>query len=73
MPTLFEIVVLAIGLLATTAIALLLAPTFVWVRRRLSRREAPERELRAEGMLDPKAIAGDVAVRAGAVAPVDPE
>jgi diguanylate cyclase (GGDEF)-like protein len=73
MPTLFEIVLLAIGLLATTAIALLLAPTFLWVRRRLSRREAPERELRAEGMLDSKASANDVAVRASAVAPVDPE
>jgi diguanylate cyclase (GGDEF)-like protein len=64
MPTISEIVLVAIGILATLAFALLLAPTFVWVRRRFIGRNEPEQETKTEGMLDPKAVANEVAVRA---------
>jgi diguanylate cyclase (GGDEF)-like protein len=60
-----EIVLAAIGILATLAFAMLLAPTFVWVRRRLTARSEQEQETRTEGMLDPKAIANELAGRGG--------
>ena len=66
MPTTSELVLAAIGILATLAFALLLAPTFVWVRRRLAARSEQEQETRTEGMLDPKAIANELAGRAPA-------
>ena len=67
MPSISDIVLAAIGILATLAFALLLAPTFLWVRRRLTKAEE-ERELRSEGMLDPKAIEKELANRRGVAA-----
>jgi diguanylate cyclase (GGDEF)-like protein len=61
-----DIVLAAIGILATLAFAMLLAPTFVWVRRRLAARTEPEQE-KSEGMLDPKAIANELVGRGAAV------
>ena len=71
MPTTSEIVLAAIGILATLAFALLLAPTFVWVRRRMAGRGEQEGGTRTEGTLDPKAIANELAGRA--VATTDDE
>jgi diguanylate cyclase (GGDEF)-like protein len=62
MPPISELVLAAIAILAILAFALLLAPTFVWVRRRFTGRAA-QKEIRSEGMLDPKAIANDAATR----------
>ncbi|HEY8238666.1 MAG TPA: GGDEF domain-containing protein [Candidatus Limnocylindrales bacterium] len=70
MPTVSDIVLAAIGILATVAFALLLAPTFVWVRRRLSSGEE-ETETKAEGMLDSKAIEKELAGRRGVAAGAD--
>ncbi|HEY4227994.1 MAG TPA: GGDEF domain-containing protein [Candidatus Limnocylindrales bacterium] len=58
-----DIILAAIGILATVAFALVLAPVFVWARRRFFNKAAPEPETRTEGMLDPKLIANEVAVR----------
>jgi len=63
MPSISDIVLAAIGILATLAIALLIAPTFVWVRRRMAPQANPE--LRTEGALDPKAIARELAGKGG--------
>ncbi len=65
MPTTSDIVLASIGILASIAFALLLAPTFVWVRRRMAAR-TEEEEVRTEGMLDPKAIARELTGRAPA-------
>ncbi|HEX3266070.1 MAG TPA: GGDEF domain-containing protein [Candidatus Limnocylindrales bacterium] len=54
MPSVSELVVLAIAILSIVAFALLLAPSFVWVRRRFSDRAGEAREAPAEGMADPK-------------------
>lgn len=62
MPTISEIVIAAIAILAVTAIALLIAPTFVFVRRRMARKDE-QKDLKTEGTLDPKAIARDLVVR----------
>ncbi|MEO5703522.1 MAG: GGDEF domain-containing protein [Candidatus Limnocylindrales bacterium] len=62
MPTTSEIVLAAIAILAVTAIALLIAPTFVWVRRRMAASDEPK-GLKTEGTLDPKAIARELVVR----------
>jgi diguanylate cyclase (GGDEF)-like protein len=64
MPPTSEIVLGAIAILAVIAIALLIAPTFVWVRRRFAGSAEQQREVRTEGTLDPKAIAREVAGRA---------
>lgn len=64
MPATSEIVLAAIVVLGVTAIALLIAPTFGWIRRRASTNDGQQRELRAEGALDPKAIARELVVRA---------
>lgn len=70
-----ELVLAAIGLLATVSVALLVAPAFVWLRRRLSR--APRPEAHSEASLDPQAVADEAAARAAARQPVlrspDPE
>jgi diguanylate cyclase len=58
-----EIVLAAIAILATLAFALLLAPTFVWIRRRFAAKGEAEQEMRSEGMLDPKAVTTEVASR----------
>lgn len=71
MPAISEIVLAAIGILATLAFALLLAPTFVWVRRRIAVRNDVAGGARTEGTLDPKAIANELASRA--VATTDDE
>ena len=55
MPSISELVFAAIAILATLAFALALAPTFVWVRRRMAG-SAEQAQLRTEGSLDPKAI-----------------
>ncbi|HXG26999.1 MAG TPA: GGDEF domain-containing protein [Candidatus Binatia bacterium] len=64
MPPISDLVLAAIGVLATLAFALLLAPSFVWVRRRFFSR-AEEKEARAEASLDPRAIEAEAAYRAG--------
>jgi diguanylate cyclase (GGDEF)-like protein len=63
MPPISEIVLAAIAILAVTAIALLVAPTFVWVRRRMAGDADQQREGKSEARLDPKAIARDLIVR----------
>jgi diguanylate cyclase (GGDEF)-like protein len=64
-----ELVLAAIGLLATVAIALLLAPGLVWLRRRLAG-TTDEHDGREEARLDSRAIADEAAARAAArVAP----
>src|SRR5262245_2156528 len=70
MPPLADIVLAAIAILATLAFALLLAPAFVWVRRRLTRGAEAEREVR-EGALDPDRIARETGGRATAAATVE--
>lgn len=62
MPTTSEIVLGAIAILAVTAVALLIAPTFVWIRRRMAGPDE-QREQKTEGTLDPKAIAREMIAR----------
>jgi diguanylate cyclase (GGDEF)-like protein len=64
MPTISELVLAAIAILAILAFALLLAPTFVWVRRRLTSRAEQAREARTDAVLDPKAIEREATARA---------
>ena len=73
MPSLSDIVLAAIAILATLAFAILLAPAFVWARRRLFGRGTQERETRTEGTLDPQAIVNEVATKSNgrAMVPVD--
>lgn len=54
MPSVSELVLIAIAILSIVAFALLLAPSFVWVRRRLPNRAGQDREATAEEMGDPK-------------------
>ena len=54
MPSVSELVLIAIAILSIVAFALLLAPSFVWVRRRLSSTARKDREATAEEMGDPK-------------------
>lgn len=63
MPTTSEIVLGAIAFLAVTAVALLIAPTFVWIRRRMAGPDEQQREQKTEGTLDPKAIARELVAR----------
>jgi diguanylate cyclase (GGDEF)-like protein len=63
MPTITEIVLAAIVILGVTAIALLIAPTFGWMRRRASS-DGKQHDLRTEGAPDPKAIARELVVHA---------
>ena len=65
MPPISDLVLAAIAILATVAFALALAPTFVWVRRRMTGPGEEARELRQEGSLDPKAIERELVVRTG--------
>ncbi|HYK96574.1 MAG TPA: GGDEF domain-containing protein [Candidatus Dormibacteraeota bacterium] len=58
-----DIILAAIGILATVAVALLLAPMFVWARRRFFTRDDPAQETKPEGMLDPKLITNEMIVR----------
>jgi diguanylate cyclase (GGDEF)-like protein len=69
MPSLQELVLAAIAILAISAFALLLGPTFVWARRRM-RANGEEKESRAELALEPSAIANDAVARAR-VTPLD--
>lgn len=68
MPATSDIVLAAIGILASIAFALLLAPTFVWVRRWMAGRGGLEQEPGTEGTLDPKAVARELAGRAAVAA-----
>jgi diguanylate cyclase (GGDEF)-like protein len=61
MPT-SDIVLAVIAILAVVAVALLIAPTFVWVRRRMARADK-EAEVRTEGALDPKLVAREIVAR----------
>ena len=61
MPSISDIVLAAIAILATLAFALALAPTFVWLRRRMA--GPGEQEKRTEGSLDPKAIERELGAR----------
>jgi diguanylate cyclase (GGDEF)-like protein len=63
MPTTSEIVLGAIAILAVTAVALLIAPTFVWIRRRMAGPDEQQHEQKTEGTLDPKAIARELVAR----------
>jgi len=67
-----DIVIAAIAVLATVAFALALAPTFLWVRRRIAGPGEQAREARAEGMLDPKAIERELGARSGTTAVDEP-
>jgi diguanylate cyclase (GGDEF)-like protein len=71
MPTTSEIVLAVIAILAVTAIALLVAPTFVWVRRRMAGPGEQQQEQKTEDTLDPKAIARELVARAPAPADAD--
>lgn len=66
----------AIAIVAILAFAVLLAPTVVWVRRRFRARGEQEPETRTDVMLDPQAIANEVAIKAalknGATPPDEP-
>jgi diguanylate cyclase (GGDEF)-like protein len=64
MPNIAEIVLGAIVILGLTAVALLISPSFGWVRRRVSGSDDPQQEPRTEGVLDPKVIARELVVRA---------
>ena len=68
MPSVSELVLLAIAILSIVAFALLLAPSFVWVRRRISSRAEQVKEEPAEAMADPKGISTEVTSRALVVA-----
>jgi diguanylate cyclase (GGDEF)-like protein len=70
MPTTSEVVLAAIAILAVTAIALLVAPTFVWIRRRMAG-PAEQQTEKTEGTLDPKAIARELVSRTPATADDD--
>ena len=59
-----QLILAAIGILATVAFALVLAPLFVWGRRRFFMKPEQAAEARTEGMLDPKLIANEMVVRA---------
>jgi diguanylate cyclase (GGDEF)-like protein len=64
MPAVPELVLAAIGILATLALVLLLAPAFAQVRRRFLARDEQEPETRTDVMLDPQATASEAAVKA---------
>lgn len=64
MPAVPELVLAAIGIVAILALAVLLAPTVVWVRRRFLARGEQEQETRTDVMLDPQAIANEVTIKA---------
>jgi diguanylate cyclase (GGDEF)-like protein len=68
MPSISDLVLAAIAILATIAFALALAPSFVWVRRRMAGPGEQSRELRTEGSLDPKAIDRELGGRPGPTA-----
>jgi diguanylate cyclase (GGDEF)-like protein len=61
-----ELVLLTVGILTVIAVALLLAPTFVWAQRRIIGNRGQERGTGVEGMRDPEASAGDAAAKTGA-------
>jgi diguanylate cyclase (GGDEF)-like protein len=58
-----DLVFAAIAILATVAFALALAPTFIWVRRRMAGPGEQQRDVRTEGSLDPKAIERELGAR----------
>lgn len=68
MPQISDLVLLAIATLAIVAFALLLAPTFVWIRRRFFDRA--EKDVRVEGGVDSKALVTEPVARS-AVGPAD--
>ena len=71
MPTTYQIVLAAIGILAVTALGLLIAPAVGWVRRRMTGNNEGQPEQRTEATLDPKAIARELVVRAAGTADDD--
>src|SRR5919107_5937899 len=70
MPSTSEFVLAAIAVLAVVAFALLLAPAFVWARRRFDEREQAK-EVGAEGPVESTALSTDVATRQPAPATFD--
>ena len=60
MPSISELVLLAIAILAIAAFALLLAPTFVWVRRRF---DQSEKDVPAADSADSKALVTESVAR----------
>ena len=69
MPSISELVLIAIAILSIVAFALLLAPSFVWARRRIVGRAGQHREGSAEEMADPKGASTEGTSRAMIVAP----
>jgi diguanylate cyclase (GGDEF)-like protein len=63
-PTISDLVLGVIVVLAITAVALLVAPAFGWVRRRTTGNVDQERERKTEATLDPKTIARELVARA---------
>ncbi|HET9851251.1 MAG TPA: GGDEF domain-containing protein [Candidatus Limnocylindrales bacterium] len=68
MPSVSELVIIAIAALSIVAFALLLAPSFVWTRRRFSSRARQNAEASAEGMADSKGGSNEAGSRAMVVA-----
>src|SRR5215203_5487446 len=66
-----ELVLVAIAMLSIVAFALLLAPSFVWARRRISSRGLQDKEATAQPMADPKGVSTEVTSRAVVVATND--
>jgi hypothetical protein len=62
MPTTSQIVLATIAILSIVAFALLLAPTFVWVRRRMTASSEQDKEAKTEATLDPKAITRELTI-----------
>jgi diguanylate cyclase (GGDEF)-like protein len=60
-----DIILAAIGILATFAFALALAPVFVWGRRRFFSKGEQAPETTTEDTLDPKLITNEIMVRNG--------
>ena len=71
MPSLSDLVLLAIAVLAIAAFALLLGPTFVWIRRRFF--DHSERDVRAEAGVDSKALVTESMARSAVIPVDDPE
>ncbi len=71
MPSLSDLVLLAIAILAIAAFALLLGPTFVWIRRRFF--DHAEKDVRAEAGGDSKALVTESMARSAVIPVDDPE
>jgi diguanylate cyclase (GGDEF)-like protein len=71
MPSIADLVLIAIAILSIAAFALLLAPSLVWIRRRFFDRA--EKEVRAEGSVDSKALVTEPVARSAVIPADDPD